>query len=102
MRPAEPQCPVQGLPDALPAGQSGAIGQLQSAARLLSGMLAAAVAQTAEQQAAAPPPTTRELKELTGILKDITGVVKTLEPPAEEDERTGVVILPEAEVCGPE
>ena len=54
----------------------GAVGQLQTAARLLSGMLAAAVAQTAEQESGGQGASTRELKELTGILKDITGVVK--------------------------
>lgn len=101
MPPAEP---LRGATQ--PAGtgtEAGAIGQLQDAARLLSGMLAAAVAQTAGQAAPAAPPTTRELKELTGILKDITGVVKALEPPDEgEEERSGVVILPEAEACGRE
>ena len=80
---------------------AGAVGQLQSAARLLSGMLAEAVAQTAAEPAAQPP-SARELKELTAILKDITGVVKTLEPPAEEDARTGIVVLPQVEVCPPD
>ena len=78
----------------------GAVGQLQTAARLLRGMLAAAVAQTAEQESGGQAASTRELKELTGILKDITGVVKALEPPGTEEEQSGVIILPRAEACG--
>lgn len=77
------------------------LGDLNAAARTLSGMLALAVhdAQQRQQELADGGADTaginRELKELTGVLKDIAGVVKALETNTEEETKSGVVLLPE-------
>lgn len=72
---------------------------LRAAARTLSGMLAAAVDGARQRQQEQPDgnagAVNRELKELTGVLKDIAGVVRTLEDDEEEAAATGVVVLPE-------
>ena len=72
---------------------------LRAAARTLSSMLAAAVDDARQRQNSAPggerAAASRELKELTGVLKDIAGVVKTLEGDGGEAAATGVVVLPE-------
>ena len=73
---------------------------LRAAARTLSSMLAVAVDDARQRQNSAPggerdAAASRELKELTGVLKDIAGVVKTLEGDGGEAAATGVVVLPE-------
>lgn len=78
-----------------------AAADLNTAARTLSGMLALAVSDAQQRQQALADgggdtaEMNREMKELTGVLKDIAGVVKNLEENTEGAAKSGVVLLPE-------